>query len=274
MQAKFNHSKYGLRPDHNPFQAHPLVSDDLPNRIISGAVTVKPNVARFTKAGVEFVDGTFEDDIDCVILATGYTFSYPFVDCPSFRVVKNEVSLYKYVFSTNLKHPTICTIGLVQPIGAIHPCSELQCRWAARIFNGQARLPPRYEMEAAVKKAKDDMSKRYIKSQRHTIQVDWITYMDAVAMEIGVKPDLWKLFWSDPALALRCLFGPCLPYQYRLMGPGKWNGARDAINTMWERVDAPLKTRLPAVQENSWAANMLLYLGLAFLFITVVLLVL
>ncbi|XP_022108773.1 dimethylaniline monooxygenase [N-oxide-forming] 5-like [Acanthaster planci] len=268
LQRKLDHSKYGLRPKHNPLQAHALVNDDLPNRILSGAVTVKPNVARFTKTGVEFVDGTFEDDIDCVILATGYTFSYPFVDCPSFQVVKNEVSLYKYVFPTDLKHPTICTIGLAQPSGAIHPISELQCRWAARIFNSQARLPPRPEMEASVKKAKDDMSKRYIKSQRHTIQVDWIKYMDSIAVEIGVKPDLWKLFWSDPALALHCFFGPCLPYQYRLMGPGKWNGAKDAINTMWERVDAPLKTRLPAVQEDkSGAAIMLLWFGLAFLVI-------
>ncbi|XP_038069073.1 flavin-containing monooxygenase 5-like [Patiria miniata] len=269
LQAKFDHAKYGLQPKCDPFHHHPFLSDDLPNRILSGAVVVKPNIARFTETGVKFVDGTFEDNIDCVILATGYSFSFPFVDCPSFHVIKNEVSLYKYVFAPDLKHPSICTIGLVQPVGAINPCSEIQSRWAARVFTGQARLPSRPEMEASIKKAKDDMRKRYVKSQRHTLQVDWIKYMDSVAIEFGVKPDFLKMFLSDPFLAVLCYFGPCSPYQYRLVGPGKWVGAREAIITFWDRVHAPLKTRLPAVQEKT-GTPLLLRLGLAFLLLYIV----
>ena len=41
---------------------------------------------------------------------------------------------------------------------------------------------------------------------------------------------------TDPMLAWACFFGPLLPYQYRLEGPGKWAGARDAILTVWERI--------------------------------------
>ena len=52
-----------------------------------------------------------------------------------------------------------------------------------------------------------------------------------------------QLVTSDPKLAFQCFFGPATPYQYRLMGPGAWKGARDAIMTQWERTYAPLKTR-------------------------------
>ena len=48
---------------------------------------------------------------------------------------------------------------------------------------------------------------------------------------------------TDPTLALKCWFGPCTPYQYRLVGPGKWSGAREAILTQWTRMRYPLQTK-------------------------------
>lgn len=85
---------------------------------------------------------------------------------------------------------------------------------------------------------------RYVKTPRHTIQVDHIEYMDEIAILMGVKPNLPLLFLSDPKLALEVFFGPCTPYQYRLQGPGKWDGARRAILTQRERITKPLKTRV------------------------------
>ena len=216
------------------------------------------------------MDGTFEDNIDCVIMATGYTFCFPFVECPSFEVKKNEVNLYKLVFPPDLKHSTICVIGCAQPWGAIHPISELQSRWATRVFKGLALLPTQPEMEAAIKLMKDEMNKRYKKSQRHTIQVDWIKYMDTIASEFGVKPDLFKLFFTDPLLALRCYFGPCVPYQYRLMGPGKWSGAKEAINTVYDRIHAPLQTRICNIQKKSRSTSRLLILCLLVIVLCIV----
>lgn len=68
--------------------------------------------------------------------------------------------------------------------------------------------------------------------------------MDEIASELGVRPDLKAVFRQDPKLALRCLFGPCLPYQYRLQGPGKWDGAKEAIVKAMERSLAPMNTRI------------------------------
>ena len=41
---RFDHVKFGLKPDYKPFQQHPMVNDDLPIRMAVGKLIVKPNV--------------------------------------------------------------------------------------------------------------------------------------------------------------------------------------------------------------------------------------
>lgn len=119
---------------------HPTINDDLPNRIISGRVLVKPNIQEFTETSAIFEDGTRED-IDAVVFATGYSFSFPFLE-GCVKVVENQIPLYKYMFPPDLEKPTLAFIGLIQPLGAIMPISELQCRWATRVFKGKRDKPP------------------------------------------------------------------------------------------------------------------------------------
>lgn len=76
------------------------------------------------------------------------------------------------------------------------------------------------------------------------MQVDYIPYADELASEVGCKPNLCKLVFSDPALALRCFFGPCTPAQFRLMGPGAWKGAKKAIEDAPGNVVYATKTRV------------------------------
>ncbi|XP_060686138.1 flavin-containing monooxygenase 5-like [Hemiscyllium ocellatum] len=257
VNNRFNHANYGLQPSHRIFSQHPTVNDDLPNRIIAGAVLVKSNVKRFTETAAIFEDGTMED-IDAVIFATGYNISFPFLDESVVNINKNHVSLYKYVFPPQLEQPTLAIIGLVQPLGAIMPISELQARWVTRVFKGLAKLPSVDIMMADITEKKKKMAERYVNSQRHTIQVDYIPYMDELAMQIGVKPNLKELFFTDPQLAFKVLFGPCSPYQFRLTGPGKWAKARETILTQWERTIKPTKTRAPAMNQQETSLPMLL----------------
>ena len=77
-----------------------------------------------------------------------------------------------------------------------------------------------------------------------SFQCFWIAYMDEIASEIGAKPNFINLFKKDPFLALRCFFGPCVPAQYRLVGPGKWSGAKATIETSVQRCLAPMRTRI------------------------------
>lgn len=243
LNERFDHAKYSLQPNFPPFSSHPTINDDLPNRIICGSIKIKPNVKKFTKTGVEFENGTFEDDIDAVILATGYRFGFPFLDKSVIDVINNKIELYKSMFPPDLENKTLACIGFIQPLGAIMPISEQQCRLFARVVKGDVTLPSKEEMWTEVRMKLDALHKKYVESPRHTIQVDYLNYMDELSKLNGNFPYLGKLLLKDPKLAASVFFGPVTPYQYRVMGPGKWQGAREAIFTQMERVDYPFATR-------------------------------
>lgn len=87
---------YGLMPAHHLFQQHPTISDDLPNRILSGAVIVKPNIEKAVgPKRIRFEDGTEVDDIDAVVLCTGYKFGFPYLEPGVIKVDSNKVELFK-----------------------------------------------------------------------------------------------------------------------------------------------------------------------------------
>ncbi|XP_001372704.2 flavin-containing monooxygenase 5-like isoform X2 [Monodelphis domestica] len=245
VNSRFDHTNYGLKPSHRFFSKYPIVGDDLPNGIISGRIAVKPDVKEFTETAVIFEDGTKEENIDAVIFATGYSFSFPFLEESVIKTKNNHVSLYKYVFPPFLEKPTLAMIGLLQPLGAIMPIAELQVRGATRVFKGLIKLPPEDVMMADIIRKKKENEKRYVPSRHIALQVQYVNYMDEISSFSGVKPNMLSLLLKDPKLAWEVFFGPCTPIQFRLMGPGKWNGAREAILSQRKRIIKATKTRDP-----------------------------
>lgn len=73
-----------------------------------------------------------------VILATGYIFGFPFIEKDVVDVKENRLPFFKYMFPPDLEHKTLATIGCIQPLGAIMPIAELQCRLATRVFKVRA----------------------------------------------------------------------------------------------------------------------------------------
>ncbi|XP_007935984.1 flavin-containing monooxygenase 5-like [Orycteropus afer afer] len=242
LNARFNHDIYGLQPQHRFLSHQATFSDDLPNHIISGRVLMKPNVREFTETSVIFEDGT-KENIDVIIFATGYTFSFPFLENNS-TILDSHHSMFKFVFPPQLEKATLAFIGILQPVGATIPTSELQSRWAVRVFKGLNQLPSVSDMVADITKKRKKNEKEFLNNPRDTRRVQYVDYMDEIASEIGVKPNLFSLFLWDPKLAMEVFFGPCTPYQYRLQGPGKWAQAREAILTQRERIIKPLRTRI------------------------------
>ncbi|KAI8911835.1 flavin monooxygenase-like protein [Gorgonomyces haynaldii] len=221
--------KYGLKPQHEFFKAHPTVNEIIIPQIQSGKVKVKPNVKSFEGDVVHFEDGT-QACIDTVIHCTGYLIDSPFVDKTVLGKEEedsNRVKLYKHVFSCSFKN--IAFIGLVQPFGSILPVAEMQSRWATRVFKGVCQLPSLKEMRDQEALDWRQHCQDYVPRERHTIQVD-PSYMDYLASMIGCEPDLWKLWKTNWNLATQVTFGPMVAFQYRLFGPGKWDGAEQAIN--------------------------------------------
>ncbi|GIY32931.1 dimethylaniline monooxygenase 2 [Caerostris extrusa] len=125
----------------------------------------------------------------------------------------------------------------------------MQCRWAALVLSGHCKLPSKEIMMEDIKRRHEENRKRYAPSNKLSIRVDYIQYMDEIATEIGCKPNLWKLLFTDMKLFKALAFGPSLPYQYRLDGPHKWDGARNAILTSSERVRYPLSGEYKKVQK-------------------------
>ncbi|KAM3620315.1 uncharacterized protein V6R79_021449 [Siganus canaliculatus] len=244
LNKAFDHKLYGLKPNHGFFSQIPVVNGDLPARIISGRVKVKPNVKELRGSSVVFEDGSTVDSVDVVVFATGYDYSFPFLPPALQAKCGYRLRLYKHVFPPGLQQPTLAMVGFIHGFGAINPLSEMQSRWATRVFKGLATLPSADAMMKEIQKDTEIMHERFTCSERTPIQVDYIPYLDSLAQQVGVRPNILWLFVKDPKLALKVLLDPCTPYQFRLTGPGQWPGARQAILTQWERVMQPFRTRV------------------------------
>nr|XP_054291755.1 dimethylaniline monooxygenase [N-oxide-forming] 4 isoform X3 [Pongo pygmaeus] len=256
LNKRFNHEDYGLSITKGK-KAKFIVNDELPNCILCGAITMKTSVIEFTETSAVFEDGIVEENIDVVIFTTGYTFSFPFFEEPLKSLCTKKIFLYKQVFPLNLERATLAIIGLIGLKGSILSGTELQARWVTRVFKGLCKIPPSQKlmMEAT---EKEQLIKRGVFKDTSKDKFDYIAYMDDIAACIGTKPSIPLLFLKDPRLAWEVFFGPCTPYQYRLVGPGKWDGARNAILTQWDRTLKPLKTRI--VPDSSKPASMSHYL--------------
>jgi hypothetical protein len=172
---------YGLpEPEHKLLEAHPTVSSELLSRIGHGDIAVKPNIERFEGSRVRFVDGS-EEEIDLVVYCTGYKISFPFLSQELLPTGDNRVPLFRRVVPPKL--PGLYFIGLIQPLGPIMPIAEAQCEWIAELLDGSAALPDPGEMEREAEKEYRKMEKRFVKSKRHTIEVDFYPYLRALRRE-------------------------------------------------------------------------------------------
>uniref|UniRef100_A0A0N4Z4Q7 Flavin-containing monooxygenase n=1 Tax=Parastrongyloides trichosuri TaxID=131310 RepID=A0A0N4Z4Q7_PARTI len=241
LQQRMDHDIYGLRPNHRFFQQHPTVNDALANLLLSGMITVTEDIDYIEKDGIVVKNGK-KFNCDVLILSTGYTFSFPYLEPQDIVSINNHVvDLYKYIFPLN--YPQLAVIGLIQPIGSIGPISELQSRIACQLFSNNIQLPCKEEQLNDMEEKRRIMKRRYFESTKHTIQVDYIQYMDELADMIGCKPPLKNLFFNDFKFFFRLYVGANVPYVYRLCGPHAWPGAKKAIEEVPFRVKKPIKNR-------------------------------
>ncbi len=174
---------YGLpKPAQGVGEAHPTVSSDIFAKVGHGMVKVKPNIKAFNGSIVEFVDGT-SVEADAVIYCTGYKVTFPFFDEEFISAPDNDLPLYRRVFKPGIDN--LFFVGLLQPLGAIMPLSEVQSQWICAYLEGRAPLPPEAEMRSQMQREREKMFKRYTKSKRHTMQVDFREYRQAIRKEIS-----------------------------------------------------------------------------------------
>jgi hypothetical protein len=173
---------YGLpEPDHKIAEAHPTISAEILNRIVHGRVKPKPNIERLERDRVRFVDGSVEE-IDQIVYCTGYKITFPFFEPDLLAATEsNHINLYRRVVPPGTGG--LYFIGLLQPLGAIMPLAEAQSEWVADLLQGRAMLPSEEQMRKAIGREDARMSRRYVTSARHTIQVDFYDYLRTIARE-------------------------------------------------------------------------------------------
>lgn len=115
---------------------------------------------------VLFVDGNQIENVDVVLYATGYLYSFPFLeDVPGAPdVEENRVApLYKHVFPPALA-PTLSFIGLPWKIVPF-PQFQLQARWIGSCLNCSSMLPSQEDMQKEVKAWYDELDKEGIEKR-------------------------------------------------------------------------------------------------------------
>ncbi len=166
---------YGLKkPDHGMFQAHPSVSSGILDRIAHGDIVPKDNIDELQGDQIRFADGSVES-VDAIIYCTGYKVTFPFFDSTFIEAKENDLPLYKRMFKPGVNN--LFFIGLLQPLGAIFPIAEQQALLAAEYLTGRYALPPEEQMLDAMRDERQAMFKRYVKSKRHTMQVDFDAFL-------------------------------------------------------------------------------------------------
>jgi hypothetical protein len=172
-------------PDHRLLHAHPTISSSLLDRVGHGDIEVTTSVERFEGDKVRFVDGRVAH-VDLVVFATGYRVSLPFLDPALLDPSGNVMPLYQRVLTPDL--PGLSFIGYIQTVGAGIPLFEYQAQWVGDLLTGSAVLPPAERMRAWIEQDQRRLARRYVRSQRHTMQVDYWSYIRAMKEERARRP--------------------------------------------------------------------------------------
>ncbi len=176
MRLQFGRpTDYGLpMPDHRPLQSHPTVSQDLLSRIGHGDITVKPAIQELRGEHIVFADGS-EERADAIIWCTGYRVSFPFFDSAFLDVRDNVVPLWNRTVLPGVDN--LFFVGLYQPLGSIMQPAELQGRIIGDRLAGRLDFPDAARMRRDIAAEQSAMERRYLRSRRHTMQVDFGPFM-------------------------------------------------------------------------------------------------
>jgi dimethylaniline monooxygenase (N-oxide forming) len=165
------------KPDHRLLHAHPTVSSSLHDRVGHGDIVMKPTVERLEGDKVRFVDGSIEP-VDLLVYATGYRVCLPFLAAEVLDPAGNVMPLYQRVVAPD--HPGLYFVGFIQTVGAGIPLFEYQAQWVGDLLTGTAVLPSVPQMRRWVEDDQAELGRRYVRSDRHTMQVDYWRYVRAM----------------------------------------------------------------------------------------------
>jgi Flavin-binding monooxygenase-like len=185
-------TRFGFpRPDHKIYESHPIVNTLVLHHIGHGDIQVRKDVDRLDGSGVRFVDGS-RSDYDLVVLATGYTLHYPFVDPQLLDWTGMAPDLYLNVFSR--RDPNLFVLGMIEASGIGWQGRYEQAELVASAIRARDEAPDRWAaFEGRVHGPRPDLSGgyHYLGLERMAYYVNKDAYRSAVRGEVealGVQP--------------------------------------------------------------------------------------
>jgi len=204
-------------------------SRDIVDRVALGKVIPRRGIAKIEGKRVWFTNEPEPEDVDLIIFATGYLSNLPFL-LPEQNFRYNA---YKLVYDPI--NPTLCYVGTARPmIGSIPALAELQARWAAKAFTGQAALPSTGEMVKQMERDKERHKRIFPVDDSHLPQlVNHWEYSDEVASYFGAKPNLVRWFFRNPFRWWTIIGAPWSAHIYRVDEPAAQEEAIKNIERTW-----------------------------------------
>jgi dimethylaniline monooxygenase (N-oxide forming) len=198
-------------------------SREVLHRVITGQVIPRRRVRAIDSRRVWF-DGCEEPaDIDMIIYATGFQQKYPFLP------EANPKQAYKYVFDP--ADPTLAYAGTARPVfGSIPALAELQARWISAVFAGRCQLPSSEAMQKEIEKDHRRHSKLFpVDHARLPNLVSHFEYADFIMKQLGIKPNLLKVFFTDNKRWRVLVSVPWTAFEALLTDPEQGQGAYNRI---------------------------------------------
>ena len=169
---------------------------------------------------------------DIVVFATGYKQSFPFLSSTSYSSPSS--ASIRGIFEKS--DPSVAFIGFVRPsLGAIPPLSELQAQfWILHLLHA---LPPPSLFPAA----ESQIPYLLQRTPSHKIfkphGVDHESYAYQLAVDMGSAPTFRQVCREGWKVAFTWAMGPNFNSKFRLVGPWRWDGARDVMRKeLWDVV--------------------------------------
>ncbi|MCD0453042.1 amino acid permease [Actinocorallia sp. API 0066] len=178
-------------PDHDALSSHPIMNTQVLHHLAHGDLIAKSDIDHFTADGVVFKDGTYEE-LDLVLLCTGYEYKIPFLDPGLFSWKAGHPQLYLNVF--NRSHDSLYVLGFIEFADAAYKRFDEMAQLI--VMDIRARETGEHRAELRERKANDFPELRggiaYIDSPRHANYVESHTYQAYLA-------ELRDRFgWPDP----------------------------------------------------------------------------
>lgn len=180
-------TRFGLpKPDHKFLETHPIVNSLLVYYAGHGDIVHKPDVQRFDGNRVFFVDDSSEE-VDLVVLATGYLPHFPFVDPSHLNWDEGRPRLYKHIF-----HPSrddLAVVGLLQPDSGLFKLAHWQsvavARWFRALDDEDSKRIDSFRKQKSAR-IDEDLNKglQYKDSTRHYFEVHHMGYLRQLRKDV------------------------------------------------------------------------------------------